>query len=46
MSAAAAPPLYSVLPFVAMLFTIALCPLWVSHWWESNERFGVGVLCI
>jgi len=25
-----------VLPFVAMLLAIAVCPLWVPHWWESN----------
>ena len=38
MSAADAPPLYSVLPFVAMLLAIAICPLWVNHWWESNRN--------
>jgi Na+/H+ antiporter NhaD/arsenite permease-like protein len=32
------PPLYSVLPFVAMLLAIAVCPLWVPHWWESNRN--------
>jgi Na+/H+ antiporter NhaD/arsenite permease-like protein len=31
-----APPLYGVLPFAAMLLAIAVCPLWVGHWWESN----------
>jgi Na+/H+ antiporter NhaD/arsenite permease-like protein len=31
-----APPLYSVLPFVAMLLAIALAPLWAPRWWESN----------
>src|SRR3990172_12932103 len=36
MSAADAPPLYSVLPFAAMLLAIAVCPLWVNHWWERN----------
>jgi len=30
-------PLYSVLPFVAMLLAIALFPLWLPHWWESNR---------
>ena len=34
----AAPPIYTVLPFVAMLLTIAVCPLWVPHWWESNRN--------
>ncbi|MGH7300693.1 MAG: sodium:proton antiporter [Candidatus Rokuibacteriota bacterium] len=33
----AALPLYSVLPFVAMLLAIALFPLWLPHWWESNR---------
>jgi Na+/H+ antiporter NhaD/arsenite permease-like protein len=33
-----APPLYSVVPFVAMLLAIAVCPLWVPHWWESNRN--------
>jgi Na+/H+ antiporter NhaD/arsenite permease-like protein len=32
------PPLYSVLPFVAMLLAIALGPLSVPHWWESNRN--------
>jgi Na+/H+ antiporter NhaD/arsenite permease-like protein len=31
-------PLYTILPFVAMLLAIAVCPLWVPHWWESNRR--------
>jgi Na+/H+ antiporter NhaD/arsenite permease-like protein len=30
--------LYTVLPFVAMLLAIALCPLWTPHWWESNRN--------
>jgi Na+/H+ antiporter NhaD/arsenite permease-like protein len=30
-------PLYTVLPFVAMLLAIALFPLWLPHWWESNR---------
>ena len=32
------PPLYSVLPFIAMLLAIAIGPLWVPHWWESNRN--------
>ena len=31
-------PLYSVLPFVAMLLAIAVCPLWLPHWWRSNRN--------
>ncbi len=30
-------PLYTVLPFVVMLLAIALFPLWLPHWWESNR---------
>jgi Na+/H+ antiporter NhaD/arsenite permease-like protein len=30
-------PLYTVWPFVAMLLAIALFPLWLPHWWESNR---------
>jgi Na+/H+ antiporter NhaD/arsenite permease-like protein len=30
-------PLYTVLPFLAMLVAIALFPLWLPHWWESNR---------
>jgi putative citrate transport len=33
-----APPLYSVVPFVLMLLAIALAPLWVPRWWESNRN--------
>ncbi|SMB89152.1 transporter, UIT6 family [Thermanaeromonas toyohensis ToBE] len=29
-------PLWSVLPFVGMLLSIAICPLVNSHWWEHN----------
>jgi Na+/H+ antiporter NhaD/arsenite permease-like protein len=31
-------PVYTVLPFVAMLLAIAFCPLWLPHWWESNRN--------
>ena len=31
-------PLYAVAPFVATLLTIAVCPLWIPHWWESNRN--------
>ncbi len=34
----AAPPVYTVLPFAAMLLAIAFCPLRVPHWWESNRN--------
>jgi len=37
-TAVAPPPLYSVLPFAAMLLAIAICPLWVPHWWERNSN--------
>ena len=31
-------PVYTVLPFVAMLLAIAVCPLLIPHWWESNRN--------
>jgi Na+/H+ antiporter NhaD/arsenite permease-like protein len=31
-------PVYSVLPFAAMLLAIAVCPLWVPAWWEHNRN--------
>jgi Na+/H+ antiporter NhaD/arsenite permease-like protein len=40
-----APPFYTVAPFVAMLLAIALGPLWVPRWWESNaNKLVVSVL--
>jgi Na+/H+ antiporter NhaD/arsenite permease-like protein len=33
-----APAVYTVLPFVAMLIAIAVCPLAIPHWWESNRN--------
>ena len=33
-----APPLYTVLPFIAMLLAIAIGPLRVPHWWEKNRN--------
>ena len=35
---AGALPLYTVAPFVAMLLVIAVFPLWIPHWWESNRN--------
>jgi Na+/H+ antiporter NhaD/arsenite permease-like protein len=32
------PPLYTILPFIAMLLAIAICPLRIPHWWESNRH--------
>jgi Na+/H+ antiporter NhaD/arsenite permease-like protein len=31
-------PVYSIVPFAAMLLAIAVCPLWTPHWWESNRN--------
>lgn len=31
-------PIWSVLPFVTMLGSIALLPLIAEHWWESNKN--------
>ena len=33
-----APPVYTVLPFVAMLLAIAVCPLMAPHWWASTRN--------
>ena len=33
-----APGVYTVVPFVAMLLAIAICPLRAPHWWESNRN--------
>ena len=30
-------PLYTVAPFVILLLAIALLPLWLPRWWESNR---------
>ena len=38
MSPQSALPLYTVLPFVFMLLTIAVLPLWIPHWWERNRN--------
>jgi Na+/H+ antiporter NhaD/arsenite permease-like protein len=35
---AGALPIATVLPFAAMLLAIAICPLWVPHWWEPNRN--------
>jgi len=37
-TASLAPPVYTVVPFVLMLLAVAVCPLWVAHWWESNRN--------
>src|SRR5438552_209917 len=34
----AAPPLYSVVPFIAMLLAIALGPLALPRWWEAQRH--------
>src|SRR6266480_3529653 len=34
----AAPPLYSVVPFIAMLLAIALGPLALPRWWEAHRH--------
>ena len=31
-------PLYTALPFVAMLLAIAIFPLWIPHWWETHHH--------
>jgi len=37
-TASEAPAIYAVLPFIALLLTIALAPLGAPHWWESNAH--------
>ncbi|MGI8982734.1 MAG: sodium:proton antiporter [Pirellulaceae bacterium] len=41
-------PVLTVLPFVALLLCIAICPLFFAHWWEKNQNKGiiVGLLSI
>jgi len=31
-------PVWTLIPFVLMLLTIALAPLFANHWWESNRN--------
>ena len=31
-------PVYTLLPFTLMLLVIAVFPLWISAWWESNRN--------
>jgi Na+/H+ antiporter NhaD/arsenite permease-like protein len=36
---------YTVVPFALMLLAIAICPLWIPHWWESNRnKFAVAAV--
>jgi Na+/H+ antiporter NhaD/arsenite permease-like protein len=39
-------PLAAVLPFLAMLLSIALFPLFASHWWEHNRNKGLVCLIL
>src|SRR5204863_8864933 len=40
-----APAVYTVSPFVAMLLAIAVCPLRVPQWWDSNrDKFIVSAV--
>lgn len=34
-------PLWTVIPFVALLLSIAVFPLLFHHWWESNVNKGI-----
>ena len=38
MSETNALPVYTILPFAAMLLGIALLPLWTPHWWEQHRN--------
>ena len=53
LTTAVAPPIYAVIPFIAMLMAIAVCPLWIPHWWEPNRNklvvaaaFGLPILAL
>ncbi len=35
------PPVWTVVPFVLMLLSIAIIPLMAGHWWESNRNKGI-----
>src|SRR5881396_4169195 len=37
----AALPLWTVLPFVALLLSIAVLPLCAGHWWEHNRNKAI-----
>ena len=41
-------PLWTVLPFVALLLCIAVLPLAAGHWWEHNRNKAiiVGILSV
>ena len=34
-------PVYTVLPFVALLLAIALLPLSIPEWWDHNRNKGI-----
>ncbi|MCK6459390.1 MAG: sodium:proton antiporter [Planctomycetes bacterium] len=34
-------PLWTVLPFVGLLLSIALLPLFAGHWWEKNRHRAI-----
>jgi len=36
-------PIWSIIPFIGMLLSIALIPLFKQHWWEKN-RFKIAVI--
>lgn len=39
-------PWWSVLPFIILLLSIAICPLVAAHWWEDNKhKAWVGLAC-
>ena len=37
----AAPPYWTVVPFILMLLCIALVPLFAPHWWEHNRNKAI-----
>src|SRR5437588_12903155 len=39
-------PLIAVFPFVAMLLSIAVFPLFAPHWWEHNRNKAIVALVL
>src|SRR6478736_3560280 len=39
-------PLWTVIPFVALLLCIAILPLAAPHWWEHNHNKAIVVLLL
>jgi Na+/H+ antiporter NhaD/arsenite permease-like protein len=38
--------MWLLLPFLALLFAIAVGPLWLTHWWEQNRSKFIAVVLL